>query len=71
MHIKDAATNPKTGKHTWMAVGGGTIDFKGQFAALRKERYSGTVSLETHYRRPDGNKMESTRESLEGLLKVI
>ena len=71
MHVKDAATNPNTGKHAWMAVGGGTIDFKGQFAALRKDGYSGTMSLETHYRRPDGNKMESTRESLEGLLKVI
>jgi len=71
MHIKDAATNPNNGKHTWMAVGGGNIDFKGQFAALHKDGYSGTMSLETHYRRPDGNKMESTRESLEGLLKVI
>ena len=29
------------------------------------------MSLETHYRRPDGNKVESTRESLEGLLKVL
>jgi len=71
MHIKDAATNPNTRKHVWMAVGGGTIDFKGQFAALRKDGYSGTMSLETHYRRPDGNKLESTRESLEGLLKVL
>jgi sugar phosphate isomerase/epimerase len=71
LHIKDAATNPQTGKHAWMAVGGGTIDFKGQFAALHKDGYSNTMSLETHYRRPDGNKMESTRESLEGLLKVI
>jgi len=28
------------------------------------------MSLETHYRRADGNKLESTRESLEGLLKI-
>lgn len=71
MHIKDAGKSAKTGKLAWMPVGGGTIDFKGQFAALHKEGYSGTMSLETHYRRPDGNKVESTRESLEGLLKVI
>jgi sugar phosphate isomerase/epimerase len=71
MHIKDAGMSAKTGKRAWMPVGGGTIDFKSQFAALHKENYSGTMSLETHYRRPDGNKMESTRESLEGLLKVI
>jgi len=29
------------------------------------------MSLETHYRRADKNKVESTRESLEGLLKVL
>jgi L-ribulose-5-phosphate 3-epimerase len=71
MHIKDARKNPQTGKMVWAPVGGGVIDFKGQFAALHKEKYSGTMSLETHYRRPDGNKVESTRESLEGLLKVV
>jgi sugar phosphate isomerase/epimerase len=71
MHIKDARKNPETGKIVWAPVGGGTIDFKGQFEALHKEKYSGTMSLETHYRRPDGNKVESTRESLEGLLKVL
>jgi len=71
MHIKDARKNPQTGKLVWAPVGGGLIDFKGQFAALHKEKYSGTMSLETHYRRPDGNKVESTRESLEGLLKIV
>ena len=29
------------------------------------------MSLETHYRRKDGNALESTRESLEGLLKIL
>ena len=71
MHIKDARKDPQTGKLVWAPVGGGLIDFKGQFAALHQEKYSGTMSLETHYRRPDGNKVESTRESLEGLLKIV
>jgi sugar phosphate isomerase/epimerase len=71
MHIKDSRKNPATGKMEWMPVGSGMIDFKGQFAALHKDGYTGTMSLETHYRRKDGNKTESTRESLEGLLKVI
>jgi sugar phosphate isomerase/epimerase len=52
-------------------VGGGVVDFHGQFQALVKDGYDGTMSLETHYRRPDGNKVESTRESLEGLLKIL
>jgi hypothetical protein len=29
------------------------------------------MALETHYLRADGNKLESTRESLEGLLKLL
>lgn len=71
MHIKDAKKNPQTGKIEWAPVGGGMIDWKGQLEAVRKDGYDGTMSLETHYRRPDGNKVESTRESLTGLLKII
>jgi sugar phosphate isomerase/epimerase len=71
MHIKDVARDPKTGKTHWMPVGSGMVDFLGQFQALIKDGYDGTMSLETHYRRPDGNRVESTRESLEGLLKVL
>jgi sugar phosphate isomerase/epimerase len=68
MHIKDARKNQEL---RWVPVGTGSIDYRGQFEALRRENYDGTISLETHYRRPDGNKIESTRESLEGLLDVM
>ncbi len=71
MNLKDTRKNAKDGKLEWAPVGGGGIDFKGQFAALKRDGYQGTMSLETHYKRPDGNKVESTRESLEGLLKVL
>lgn len=71
MHVKDAKRNPQTGKLDWVPVGDGMVDFHGQFKALREDKYEGTMSLETHYRRPDGNRMESTRESLKGLLKVL
>lgn len=71
MHIKDVRKNATTGKKEWAPVGGGIIDWKGQIQALRRDNYEGTMSLETHYRRADGNKMESTRESLEGLLKIV
>ena len=71
VHIKDSKKDPKTGQIVWKPVGRGTIDFRGQFKALHADGYTGTMSLETHYRRPDGNKVESTRESLEGLLKIL
>jgi sugar phosphate isomerase/epimerase len=71
MHIKDVRKDPATGKLQYVPVGEGLIDFRGHFAALRKDGYDGTMSLETGYSRPDGNKVESTRECLEGLLRVL
>ena len=71
VHIKDVWKNPKTGQLEWAPVGAGVVDWKGQFQAFRRDGYQGTMSLETHYRRADGNLVESTRESLEGLFEVI
>jgi sugar phosphate isomerase/epimerase len=70
MHIKDVRKDAK-GKLQWAPVGGGFIDWRGQFKALQSDGYNDTMSLETHYRRPDGNTVESTRESLMGLLKIV
>jgi len=70
MHVKDMRKDPATGKFQYVPVGKGMIDYRGQFRALRDEGYGGTMSLETSYLRPDGNKIESTRECLEGLLSV-
>jgi sugar phosphate isomerase/epimerase len=54
-----------------MPIGGGKIDFLGQFRALIKSGYEGTMSLETHYLNAAKNKEASSRESMDGLLKVI
>lgn len=71
MHLKDAAPAPKDEEAKWMPVGGGKIDFLGQFRALIKSGYEGTMSLETHYLNAAKNKEASSRESMDGLLKVI
>ena len=71
MHLKDVRKNAQNGRLEWAPVGGGLIDFKGQFDALHKDNYTGTMSLETHYTRPDRNKIEASRESLEGILKLV
>ena len=71
MHAKDVKKDPQSGKLQWAPVGGGFIDWRGQIRALVDQHYEGTMSLETHYRRPDGDKLVSTRESLEGLLKIV
>ncbi|PYV32772.1 MAG: sugar phosphate isomerase [Acidobacteria bacterium] len=71
VHVKDVRKNAKTGKLEWAPIGGGFIDWRGQLKRLRADGYDGTMSLETHYRRSDGNAMESTRESLQGLFKIL
>jgi L-ribulose-5-phosphate 3-epimerase len=71
MHLKDAAPGAKAGESQWTPVGGGKIDYIGQFRALIKNGYEGTMSLETHYLNAAKNKEESSKESMEGLLKVI
>jgi len=71
MHLKDAAPGAKAGTSRWMPIGSGKIDYVGQFRALIKNDYEGTMSLETHYLNAAKNKEESSRESMEGLLKVI
>ena len=71
MHLKDAVAGAKGAGPVWKPVGGGSIDYVGQFRALVKDGYSGTMSLETHYLNAAKNKEASSRESMEGILKVI
>jgi sugar phosphate isomerase/epimerase len=71
MHLKDAAPGAKPGESQWMPIGSGKIDYVGQFRALIKNGYEGTMSLETHYLNAAKNKEQSSRESMDGLLKVI
>jgi sugar phosphate isomerase/epimerase len=65
IHLKDS-----TGK-AWKPVGGGDIDFIGQFTALKKMKYSGTMSLETHYSNPAHDRYTSSEESMDGLVQVL
>jgi sugar phosphate isomerase/epimerase len=70
MHLKDGVPGKK-GEVEWAPIGSGKIDFAGQFRALIKSGYKGTMSLETHYLNSAKDRESSSRESMEGLLKVI
>jgi sugar phosphate isomerase/epimerase len=65
IHLKDAA-----GK-AWKPIGAGEIDFAGQFKALKDMKYSGTLSLETHYRNAAHDLYASSVESMDGLFAVL
>ena len=69
MHLKDLA-RPADGKAEWAAMGSGTIDFVGQFRALKRDGYTGAMSLETHWR-GGGTPEESTRRSMAGLNALL
>ncbi len=71
MHLKDAQDDRPGEESTWRPIGGGKIDYLGQFRAALKDGYDGTMSLETHYQNAAKNKEASSRESMEGLLKAI
>jgi sugar phosphate isomerase/epimerase len=65
-HCKDV-TKKSDGQGTdWAAIGRGMVDWKGQFAALKREGYHYAVSLETHWRGA-GTPEESSRQSWAGM----
>jgi sugar phosphate isomerase/epimerase len=65
IHLKDAK-----GKE-WKPIGAGELDFAGQFQALKRMKYSGTLSVETRYRDPLQDPYASSVESMNGLVSVL
>ena len=52
IHLKDAVKSSGTAEGVAMCTG--EVDYEGQFKALINDRYSGYMSLETHYRPKTG-----------------
>lgn len=69
VHLRDFK-HKADGEVEWVAVGAGEFDNLGQINALRKAGFRGSLTLETHWRAPEG-KAFSTETSLKALLKVI
>jgi L-ribulose-5-phosphate 3-epimerase len=69
MHCKDVSRKAD-GSFEWAAMGRGVIDFVGQFRAMVQAGYSGTMSLETHWRGA-GTEEESSRQSFAGMKELL
>jgi L-ribulose-5-phosphate 3-epimerase len=67
-HCKDAVKTTKG--YDWAPMGGGIIDWAGQFAALKRDGYHYAVSLETHWN-GGGSPEESSRKSWAGMKKLL
>jgi L-ribulose-5-phosphate 3-epimerase len=68
-HCKDVVRKPDH-KYDWAPVGGGIVDWVGQFQALQRDGYHYALSLETHWRGA-GTAEASTRNSMDGLRKTL
>jgi L-ribulose-5-phosphate 3-epimerase len=68
-HSKDVVRHPD-GKYEWAPVGGGVVDWDGQFRAFVRDGFHHAVSLETHWRGA-GTPEASTRISMDGLKKTL
>jgi L-ribulose-5-phosphate 3-epimerase len=64
-HVKSTVRGAE-GKYHWAPVGGGILDWVGQFRALKNDGYRYAVSLETHWQ-GGGTPEESTRISFAGM----
>jgi sugar phosphate isomerase/epimerase len=76
-HCKDTIRKPD-GKFEWAPVGGGMVDWVGQFKAFQRDGYHYAVSLETHWHggKPPANSgmsvsEASTRTSMKGLKEAL
>jgi len=67
-HCKDVIK--KGAKFDWAPMGGGIIDWTGQFKALKRDGYHFAVSLETHWS-GGGTAEESSRKSWAGMKKQL
>jgi sugar phosphate isomerase/epimerase len=67
-HCKDVVKKGK--KYDWAPMGGGLIDWAGQFRALKSDGYRFAVSLETHWN-GGGSPEESSRKSWAGMKKLL
>lgn len=70
VHCKDIQKKPAGDKQEWAAMGRGTIDWTGQFRALKQQGYKFATSLETHWRGA-GTPEESTRQSWAGMKEEL
>jgi sugar phosphate isomerase/epimerase len=69
-HCKDVTKKPEGKGTDWAAIGKGTIDWTGQFTALKRDGYHFAVSLETHWRGA-ATPEESSRQSWAGMKEAL
>lgn len=71
VHAKDCTIDPETGRPDWCDVGAGQVGWPEQLAALVKKGYTGSLSLETHWGGPGGDKFAGSTICAKSLLRLV
>jgi sugar phosphate isomerase/epimerase len=69
VHAKDCKVRDH--KPTWGPLGEMDIDWRGQIAALERDGYAGSISLETHWRGTDGDRLQASIICGQNLRKLV
>lgn len=70
VHLKDATAAPAT-LGTFVPLGEGRVDYAGQFAALRRDGYQGSVVLEPHYSPPGVDSATAARDCVTAAQRLL
>lgn len=69
VHAKDCRV--ENHRATWVELGAGVVDWRGQMDALATDGYRGWISLETHWAGPNGDKMRGSILCGQNLAKLV
>ncbi len=71
VHVKDCTLDVTTGQPAWCDIGAGGVGWPEQLTALVADGYSGSVSLETHWTGPGGDKYLGTGICAQSLARLV
>ena len=71
VHAKDLVVDPAGAGYEWCDVGQGQVGWPAQLAALVKDGYGGSVSLETHWGGPGGDKYAGSTICAKSLARLV
>lgn len=71
MHLKGMACEPNLKHCSESLAGEGQIDLEGQFVQLLRDEYHETMSLECEFKMPGLTHAETSKRSLEGVLRAM
>jgi len=71
VHAKDGVMKTETDRMAWGDVGSGNVRWEDQLAALVADGYKGSVSLETHWGGPGGDKFAGSTICAKSLKRLV